>query len=106
MADADDDWRLTGQEKYLLGVELVRKPYRARSASSEHDHCSFCWAKFMDPILSAEHRPAIADDPEMLTEGYATTETHAMGADYYWICPACFDDFVEQFSWRLVDSST
>jgi hypothetical protein len=29
-----------------------------------------------------------------------------MGADYYLICPACFDDFVEQFSWRLVDSST
>ena len=78
MAEADD-WRLTGQEKYLLGVELVRKSYRARSASWEHDHCSFCWAKFMDPNFSAEHRAAIASDPEVLIEGYTTTGTAPHG---------------------------
>ena len=51
----------------------------------------------------SEHRAAIADDPEVL-EGYATTGAHAMGADYDWICPACFDDFVQRFNWRVVDS--
>jgi hypothetical protein len=103
MAEADD-WRLTGQDKCLLGVELVRKSYRARSASWEHDHCSFCWAKFMDPNFSAEQRAAIASDPEVLIEGYTTTGAHPMGADYYWICPACFDDFAQRFKWRVVDS--
>ena len=102
MAAADDDWRLTAQEKYLLEVELLRKPYRARGASWEHDHCSFCWATFMDPNFSDEHREAIANDPEVLIEGYATTATHPMGADYYWICPTCFEDFVGRFKWRVV----
>ena len=63
MAAADDDWRLTAQEKYLLEVELRRKPYRARGASWEHDHCSFCGATFMDPNFSDEHQEAIANDP-------------------------------------------
>jgi hypothetical protein len=59
----------------------------------------------MDPNFSDEHRAAIADDPEVLTEGYATTGSHPMGADYYWICAACFDDFVGRFKWRVVGGS-
>jgi hypothetical protein len=50
--DALDDWRLRGQERYLRGAVLVWKRYRARSESWDHDHCSFCWATFMDPDLS------------------------------------------------------
>jgi hypothetical protein len=53
----------------------------------------------MDPNLSAEHRAAIANDPEIVTEGYATTNSHRW-VDYYWICPACFHDFVGRFNWR------
>jgi hypothetical protein len=103
MVEGDADWRLMGQEAYLLGVELVRKPYRAPSDTWEHDHCSFCWAKFMDPAHSAEHAAAVAEDPDLLIEGYTTTDTHPMGAGYYWVCPACFDDFHERFCWHVAD---
>jgi hypothetical protein len=51
-----EDWRLTGQEQYLADVTLVRKHYRAQSEEWEHDHCAFCWSKFIDPSHSPEHR--------------------------------------------------
>jgi hypothetical protein len=83
---ADGDWRLTGQEGYLRGVTLVRRRYRRYRKNPEwdHDHCEFCWAKFM-----------IEDYPGVLHEGYATLD------DYRWICDRCFDDFKELFDWKL-----
>jgi hypothetical protein len=106
VVEGDADWRLTGQEEYLFGAELARKPYKARSAAWEHDHCEFCWAKFIDPTFSAEHRAMVERDPEVLTEGYTTTDAHPKGADYYWVCPACFDDFAERFQWIVVGNSS
>lgn len=98
---ADDDWRLRGQERYLQGATLVRKRYRTYSDTWEHDHCAFCWAKFMDPELSAEHRKQVAGHPEILTEGYATTDAHPRGSDYHWICEGCFEDFKDRFEWTV-----
>ena len=102
MGTEDTDWRLAGQESFLQGAHLTRKPYRAWSDTREHDHCTFCWAKFMDPNFSEGHRQHIAEHPDVLTEGYTTTASHKRGADYYWICPACFDDFAERFAWHVV----
>jgi hypothetical protein len=85
MADSND-WRLGGQERFLKGVTLVRRPYR-RSLTNpnwDHDHCAFCWAKFM-----AE------DYPGSLHEGYSTED------EYHWICPTCFADFQGAFEWRV-----
>jgi hypothetical protein len=82
-----DDWRLTGQEKYLQGVELCYRKYRRYPANPDwdHDHCEFCWAKFM-----------VEDYPDVLHEGYCTLD------EYRWICPNCFDDFREKFQWQVV----
>ena len=63
----DDDWRLRGQEDYLQGATLLLKAYRAWSVDWEHDHCEFCWAKFMDPTFSPEDARFIAENPEVLT---------------------------------------
>lgn len=84
------DWRLRGQEKYLAGVTLVHRAYRRYTANRDwdHDHCAFCWAKFM-----------VEDRPDVLHEGYATTD------DYHWICEPCFRDFQEQFRWTVVDDA-
>lgn len=82
-AAEDSDWRLTNQAAYLTGVVLVRRPYRAYREGWDHDHCEFCWAKFMEPPNGDIH------------EGYATVD------DYRWICPQCFDDFQARFGWRL-----
>lgn len=79
----EKDWRLRGQEKYLMGVALVRRRYKP-VADNDHDHCAFCWAKFM-----------VADRPELLHEGYATADRS------HWICDRCFDDFRETFRWQV-----
>jgi hypothetical protein len=76
------DWRLQGQEQYLTGVLLVKKRYRKRSESWDHDHCKFCWRKF-------------SERPGDLNEGYATED------EYYWICENCYGDFREQFRWTV-----
>jgi len=83
---ADDDWRLQGQENYLQGAVLVRRPYRqyAKSATWDHDHCEFCWATF-----------SLHVQPDHLQEGYATED------DYHWVCEICFRDFAERFQWSV-----
>jgi hypothetical protein len=102
VANEDEDSRLTNQDSYLHGAALTWKRYHARSPTWEHEHCVFCWAKFMDPDFSDADRRHIAEHPDVLTEGYATTAEHDQGADYHWICKPCFDDFAVRFQWRIV----
>jgi hypothetical protein len=79
---AQEDWRLTNQERYLQGVALYRRRYVKPRPEWDHDHCSFCWAKFMEE-----------DRPGVLHEGYVTEN------NYHWICEKCFNDFAERFKW-------
>jgi len=81
----ENDWRLQGQETYLKGVQLWWKTYTRYSESWEHDHCEFCWAKFM-----------VEDVPDVLHEGYATED------NYRWICEQCFEDFKDLFGWEVM----
>lgn len=83
----EDDWRLQGQETYLKGVHLWWKRYVRYSERWEHDHCEFCWAKFM-----------VEDYPDVLHEGYATED------NYRWICEQCFDDFKVLFEWEVMQA--
>ena len=61
------DWRLQGQEQYLKGATLVRRLYREPRCNPEwdHDHCEFCWAKFM-----------LGSNPDALHEGYCTLDEY------------------------------
>lgn len=85
---ADDDWRLRGQQDYLLGATLQRKAYRMWSEKWDHDHCEFCWAKFLDPTAKFSDPKAAAwlahaiEDPEILT---------------------CVRDFARRFGWTVQD---
>jgi hypothetical protein len=79
-----NDWRLQGQEKYLIGITLYFRPWATLDPSWDHDHCEFCWVRFTN--LPVE---------DHLHEGYATANL------YRWICPSCFDDFKEMFGWTL-----
>lgn len=79
-----NDWRLNSQEKYLKGVTLYRKAYVRYSETWEHDHCEFCWDKFME-----------GSEPDVLHDGYATDD------NYRWICQTCFDDFKDLFDWKV-----
>jgi hypothetical protein len=86
MSDEESDWRLQGQEKYLVGVTLVHRAYRRYAANPrwDHDHCEFCWDKFM-----------VEDLPDVLHEGYCTLD------EYRWICATCFADFKGRFGWTV-----
>ena len=97
MPAADDDWRLGGQE-FLQGAALRWGPWRRPSTNPDwdHDHCTFCWATFMeagDPFAEAA----------TLTEGYTTTSEHPQGDGYHWVCARCFADFAERFEWRVIE---
>ncbi|HUP38532.1 MAG TPA: hypothetical protein VM115_00320 [Vicinamibacterales bacterium] len=85
---ADDDWRLTGQEAYLTGVTLSRQRWQQPRADWDHDHCEFCWAKFM-----------LGSNPEeeYLHEGWTTEDR------YRWICDDCFRDFRQRFGWQVLE---
>lgn len=78
------DWRLQGQEKYLLGVDLKKSIYKKYSEKWEHDHCEFCGNKFSETL------------PNTLHEGYSTLN------NYHWICEDCFSDFKETFNWKTI----
>ena len=83
-----DDWRLTGQEKYLKGVTLVHRKYRRyeKNPDWDHDHCVFCWVEF-----------CLKGCADSIQEGYATLD------DYHWISPKCFEDFKDQFDWKVIE---
>lgn len=78
-----------GQEAYLRGVTLVRRPYRPNPANPmwDHDHCEFCGAEFS--------AAAVAD---VLHSGYCTPD------EYRWICEQCFQDFRAEFQWQMLDA--
>lgn len=83
------------------GTPFERKAYHPPNENWEHEHCEFCWAKFIDPTFSEEHRRLVEAHPEHQTEGYATTGEHPHGAGYHWVCTRCWDDFAEEYGWRL-----
>ena len=79
---AQNDWHLHGQQDYLIGVTLIRQPWRPADPRNDHDHCEFCWEKFVG-FAGCLH------------EGYATEDRR------YWICEECFRDIRERFQWRV-----
>jgi len=80
----ENDWRLTNQQKYLHGVSLCWRRYSPPKPEWDHDHCEFCWAKFMDE-----------DGTKILREGYADE------GERHWICEQCYEDFKDLFDWQI-----
>ncbi|HEU4973836.1 MAG TPA: hypothetical protein VFT50_02010 [Baekduia sp.] len=105
MPAAPDDWRRQGQEDYLRGARLTWKRYQALSAQWEHEHCEFCWQKFLDAEYSPEHRRALeerSDDIE--PAGYTNLAAGDVPAGKWWICKRCFEDFADEIEWVVVES--
>src|SRR5664280_401805 len=99
-----DDWRRSGQEKYRSGARLTWRRYQALSGTWEHEHCEFCWAKFLDANYSPEHRQTLEADPDALPGGYTEAPGSGEPAGEHWICPTCFEYFREEFEWQVVAS--
>lgn len=76
-----DDWRLTGQEDYLLSAklkEVIPSDHLKVLDNPEyfHEHCEFCMTK---PEDNKEQK------------FYCTLD------NYRWICEECYNDFKEKF---------
>lgn len=80
------DWRLQGQETFLQGVQLYKSEYTPYRVGWDHDHCEFCGKKF-------------SLNNEYLSKGYRTEN------GYHWICCDCFNDFKQQFQWKVTGGS-
>lgn len=71
----------------LRGATLRFRRWRAPRPGWDHDHCHFCWAKFME-------EGAWPDAPEPpLHEGWTTED------GYHWVCAACFGEHREREGW-------
>ena len=79
------DWRLQNQESYLKGVTLYRETYKPYRRGWDHDHCEFCGRKF-------------AVEGGDFSEGYTTEDR------YHWVCVGCYEDFKQQFNWKVISN--
>jgi hypothetical protein len=94
----DEDWRLRGQEEFLLGAHLRwRTWWSSRPPDSvgpwNHDHCDFCMARFSD-------HPWEGDVPPTRLAGYTTHDGR------FWVCPDCLADFKVPFGWVIEEPTT
>jgi hypothetical protein len=70
----------------------------------DHDHCDFCWAKFMAADYPPEQREWRSRHPEILTAGY-TPAGNNQGPLRVWICRECVEDFRGRFKWTVEGSA-
>jgi hypothetical protein len=80
------DWRLSWGQDFLRGAVFRWEEYLAPSEVWDHDHCAFCWQKFME-----------VDHPSIQRFGFVT----ATDVQEWWVCRDCFEDFREQFGWQV-----
>ncbi len=105
MGAAPDDWRRMGQEKYLAGAQLTWKNYQALSAQWEHEHCTLCQRKFLDPHYSEASRAALAEQPDAnRSAGYTTLADGKLKNGQLWVCEECFADFRDEFALTVVET--
>ena len=78
-----DDWRID-TAKRIKGARLRFHTYTKFSDTWDHEHCVWCWEKFMESRIT----------PDILTEGYATE-------DGQWVCTSCFADLRDVMEWKL-----
>jgi hypothetical protein len=101
MPAAPDDWRRTSPGA-TRGTRFRWRAYVPPKPEWDHDHCLFCWAKFVP--RSEEGKDWLTKDQHTIYfEGYATVERN--GSGFEWICRPCFDDFADELEFVLVDEA-
>lgn len=77
-----EDWRIAGQEGYLLDKKLIHMRFDRKLCVEDYDQCEFCWALFDKD----------KDNPSM---AYFQPE------EKVWVCEECFNDFKQYFHWTV-----
>lgn len=68
----------------LRGANLKWQPYKMPKPTWDHDHCEFCWAKFMEP-----------GSEDTLHEGYYCKSEDT------WICSKCYEEKKAEYKWQV-----
>jgi len=94
-----------GQERYLSGIQFTWKRYQALSGNWEHEHCEFCFKKFLDPAYADWMRQTLASDSkDCAAAGFTNVRHDETPAGRHWICRSCFEDFAPEYRWEVVES--
>ena len=83
-----DDWRISGQDRYLAGAMFQFRSYETPRPGWDHDHCDFCWSKF-----------CAEKNGDCLNEGFVTLDGK------HWVCRPCFEEFRNLFHFAVFDPS-
>jgi hypothetical protein len=87
-----NDWRLDiGGGPEMYGVTLYWRTFTKLRDDWDHEHCEFCFAKFVESHESFA-------TASTLSEGFVIPD------GYKWVCSTCFEDFKEHFSWIVSDN--
>jgi hypothetical protein len=82
--------------EHLRGLTFERVVY-AEARFGDHDHCSACWAKFME-----------CGWPGVLHIGYVARCPVPYGSGawkWVWACEKCFSDLRTEMQWQLEETS-
>ena len=77
-----DDWRVMGQEGYLIEKHLQHRRFHRELCHEDFDQCDFCWTSFENN----DNTPVRA---------YFAPQEHV------WICENCYRDFYSHFRWTV-----
>ena len=80
-----DDWRIQGQEGYLMNKYLVFRTFDRKLCVEDYDQCEFCWSVFDKD----KHHPKKA---------------YYQPDEKVWICEKCYNDFKKYFHWRIIET--
>jgi hypothetical protein len=105
MPAGKDDWRRMHEEQFLTGLAFAWRRYQAFSGNWEHEHCEFCFKKFLDASYADWMRAALSEKPdEYAAAGYTNLRHGDVPAGRHWICVDCFSDFLPEYRWEVADA--
>lgn len=79
----ETDWRIMGQEGYLMNAFLQHRIFDRSICIEEYDDCDFC------------HDWFDAEDEAHPKKAYYCPDKHI------WVCETCFNDFKDHFGWTV-----
>lgn len=85
MTDDTNELWLQEKEKYLKNARLQWADYKMPKPTWDHDHCEFCWEKFMEG-----------------GQGGTKASGYRLESEDVWVCKECFHKYQSRYNWTSV----
>jgi hypothetical protein len=86
-------WRWARWLEYDDPIEDASAPAGIRLERQDHDHCSICHESAFSKRFEGDLREG------WTTAGPRGSHIGVARDAYYWVCPSCFEELRDQFSW-------